>query len=127
MTATASAATGAEPGARALNAALKALRRPQWLRDRVTELENRLQTYEYHHQLTLHQIGIDGPDATAETLQQAQDLEQNIADAKAEINCLLLGWRQLKDVSQRVQITYTPHLPPRSDDTDVPNPSHDAT
>jgi len=127
MTATASAATGAEPGARALNAALKALRRPAWLRDRLTELENRLQTYEYHHQLTLHQIGIDGPDATAETLQQAQDLEQNIADAKAEINCLLLGWRQLKDVSQRVQITYTPHLPTASDETNEPNPSYDAT
>ena len=43
------AQTGAEPGARALNAALKALRRPQWLRDHLTELENRLQTYEYHH------------------------------------------------------------------------------
>ena len=117
----------ANTGAKTLNAALKALRRPQWLRDRLTELENRLQTYEYHHQLTLHQIGIDGPDATAETLQQAQDLEQNIADAKAEINCLLLGWRQLKDVSQRVQITYTPHLPPASDETSEPNPSYDAT
>ena len=117
MTATASAATGA----RTLNAALKALRRPQWLRDRLTELENRLQTYEYHHQLALHRIGIAGRDAPADTLQHAQELEQNIADAKAEINCLLLGWRQLKDVSQRVQITYTPHLPPRRDDTNEPD------
>ena len=118
--------TGAEPGARALNAALKALRRPTWLRDRLTELENRLQTYEYHHQIALHRIGIAGRDTPEDTLQHAQELEQNIADAKAEINCLLLGWRQLKDVSQRVQITYTPHLPPRGDDANEPDPASES-